>query len=147
MDNKLIRQTNLRALLKDFTSDKAFANAVGMDPAHVSQIKHGKNMGDAIARKIERQTGKPVGWMDLPHTPAENGHTSDEYDNSPAPPGWYDQDVLVEAAAMLFEVVGMETAKKRGPKWTAATILKLHDLLRDPAASQLSRATILRLLD
>lgn len=67
MDTKTIRRNNLRLLRDQYDSQKAFAEAVRMDPGHVSQINTGhRQMGDKVARDIETVLHLPFGWMDTP---------------------------------------------------------------------------------
>lgn len=52
----------------------AFGDKIGVSPSRVSQligIKPTKNIGNATARLIEVEFGKPVGWLDVPHDDAE----------------------------------------------------------------------------
>lgn len=66
MEIKEIRRKNLGVLLEN-TTHIAFAEKAGMAAAHVSQIVNGsRNMGDKIARRIEKKLSLPVGWMDGP---------------------------------------------------------------------------------
>ncbi len=68
MDVRQARKTNLSALMGRYRSDRAFAEAVGIAPAHVSQMKHGRRqLGDEVARRIESALHFPRGWMDHPH--------------------------------------------------------------------------------
>jgi phage repressor protein C with HTH and peptisase S24 domain len=68
-----IRRANARALAKQVGTAAAFGERVGMDGSQVSQII-GKNpvkdIGNAIARRIETSFGKPKGWMDVAHDSA-----------------------------------------------------------------------------
>ena len=46
---------------------QAFAALVEIHPGVWSNIRRGKvGVGDAMARRIECRTGKPVGWLDAP---------------------------------------------------------------------------------
>ena len=46
---------------------QAFAALVEIDPGVWSNIRRGKvGVGDAMARRIECRTGKPIGWLDAP---------------------------------------------------------------------------------
>ena len=67
MDSKAIRRANLIGLLREFRTLQAIATQTDTVAAHLSQIKNGvRNMGDAVARKLERALHKPEGWMDMP---------------------------------------------------------------------------------
>lgn len=71
MDVYEIRNRNLLWLLAANKAsgqlDKDFGQrAGGIGPAHLSQLKGGKRMGDDIARGIDSGLGKPPGWMDTP---------------------------------------------------------------------------------
>lgn len=66
---KQIRRDNLRALAEKHPTLAAFAERMDMSPAHVSQLINGhRNMGDAVARKLEKKAGLPEGYMDVTHT-------------------------------------------------------------------------------
>lgn len=68
MENKDIRRQNLLLLVKEHGTLKSLADATDSAPAHLSQIKNGmREMGDAVARRIEAMTNKPRGWMDTLH--------------------------------------------------------------------------------
>lgn len=66
-----IRKLNYEILRKASALNKsAFAEKIETDPSYISQIfsdKTDRNMGDDLARKIEKLTGKPRGWMDALH--------------------------------------------------------------------------------
>lgn len=54
VDSKTIRRNNLRQLFGQYGSQKAFAEAAGLDPGHVSQMNTGhRAVGDKIARHSE----------------------------------------------------------------------------------------------
>lgn len=68
MDARQAREANFAALLKLYKNNRVFAEAAGLVPAHVSQLKNRvRAMGDEIARRIERKLRLPHGWMDQPH--------------------------------------------------------------------------------
>lgn len=65
VDNKTIRRENLLGLLKQRKYDADFARAYDLSDRLISQIKNGtREMGDDLARKMEKAMGKPKGWMD-----------------------------------------------------------------------------------
>ncbi|HHR6166578.1 TPA: LexA family transcriptional regulator [Providencia alcalifaciens] len=71
MENKDIRRANLRALMNEYISSghtKAqFADKLDMPASQLSQITSDRavrNIGDAIARKIETLLSLPTGWLD-----------------------------------------------------------------------------------
>lgn len=79
MDVYEIRHKNLLWLLAANKASGHLAKdfgqrAGGIVPAHLSQLKAGKRMGDDIARGIDAGLGKPAGWMDSP-----------QWDGAPAP--------------------------------------------------------------
>jgi len=64
-----IRKRKLSNLIREYGTQKAFAEAAGLDVGHVSQMMTGRrSIGERVARKIEKNLGKPEGWMD-----SENG--------------------------------------------------------------------------
>lgn len=67
------RRARLRELIDQFKTIEALAEATGTSAAYLSQISNGirdsktgkpRNMGTALARKIELALKKTVGWMD-----------------------------------------------------------------------------------
>lgn len=71
-----LRHANLLALLADYPSIQAFADAIERSHSQVSQLKNRNRhstsgepraIGDDMARHIEAKLGKPVGWMDTQH--------------------------------------------------------------------------------
>lgn len=67
MDNKAIRRANLVGLIKEFETIARLARHTGAVASLLSQIKNGtRQMGDDVARRLERALKKPEGWMDLP---------------------------------------------------------------------------------
>jgi len=72
MDIKEIRRTNLRTYIKQFAGDnqRKFADQYDLNAAHISQMVTGhREVGDKIARKLERALKLTFGQMD--HTPSE----------------------------------------------------------------------------
>ncbi len=74
MDIKEIRRTNLNALLQKYLATgkqkKDFAEICGIAAAQLSQLlgeKSVRNIGDAIARRVETSLGYSRGWMDVVH--------------------------------------------------------------------------------
>lgn len=88
-----VRLANLRLLIAEAGSAEALARTTGTSGAYLSQIRSGtpyrsgrsRRMGDNLAAKLERATGKPLGWMDEPH-PA--GPAPDDADGAGASPAW-----------------------------------------------------------
>lgn len=77
MDINGIRLQNYNLLLRMFRDRpdqaglpahgllKRFAEHVSVSPRYLSHINNGrKNIGDALARRLETESGKPFGWMD-----------------------------------------------------------------------------------
>jgi hypothetical protein len=50
--------------------EQAFAATLQISPSMWSQIKASRPIGDKLGRQIESLSGKPVGWLDEPHTSA-----------------------------------------------------------------------------
>lgn len=65
---KQIRKDNLKILLGDFNTKKAFADATGIKSSYLSHLvsdKEGtKEIGQLTARRFEEKLGKEPGWMD-----------------------------------------------------------------------------------
>jgi len=77
MDIKQIRRTNLLLLMERERSKAAFARKVGTDPAYISQILSEKTraeIGDTLARNIEKAYELTHGWMDNFPAAAEEVH-------------------------------------------------------------------------
>jgi len=79
MDIKSLRRVNLLLAMEEFMAErqtgsgrpreKDFAEYCEINPEHLSQMKHGhRQIGDSIARRLEKKLGKPYAWMDLRHT-------------------------------------------------------------------------------
>lgn len=64
------RRANLDLLLRDHFADSRAQMSIRLDMSRsqISQLfsKH-RNVGDAIARRLETVCGLPVGWMDVDH--------------------------------------------------------------------------------
>lgn len=78
-----IRHENLRALINEFGSQAEIARRCDASDVYISQIvkKHPdtktnrpRQIGDAMARRLEEGCGKDVGWMDNLHTYSIDGH-------------------------------------------------------------------------
>lgn len=78
MNSTQIRFTNFLALFKEFRDAnpelpdrgmlKLFAEKLELSDRYLSHVKNGrKPIGSNTARHIEAKTGKPSGWMDVPH--------------------------------------------------------------------------------
>lgn len=74
-----IRLANLEALVREFGTLDAVATRAESTSVYLSQLRNGtidqktgkgRQMGNAIARRLEKACGKPSGWMDAPHTSA-----------------------------------------------------------------------------
>lgn len=85
-----IRLHNLRALIAEFGSIARLAEAADVSEKYLSQLNNRATMpsgtrrkiGDTVAEKLERGTGKPSGWMDTdrrgtPTVDALNGTESE----------------------------------------------------------------------
>jgi len=79
-DTSQVRRGNLIALFHEYASSKVqtkgattglqqeFAQALKIHPSLWSLLKSGKRqVGDKLARQIERLMDKPIGWLDLVH--------------------------------------------------------------------------------
>ena len=67
MDSFDIRRENLMELAKQYKRQNIFCEMIEMNPSYMSQIKsRRKNVGDQIARMVEKKLGLPHGYMDLP---------------------------------------------------------------------------------
>lgn len=68
MTREEIRRENARRLASNAGAKAAFARLVGMDASQVSQLigpSPSKNIGNSIARRIERAHHLPEGWLDV----------------------------------------------------------------------------------
>lgn len=66
-----IRRANVRALITQLGGQAEFGRRIDMSDSQVSQLvgeKHTKNIGNIIARRIEKALGKPEGWLDVDQT-------------------------------------------------------------------------------
>lgn len=62
---KEIRRECLHRLVDGYPTQRQFADAVGLSPAHLNQMlgEH-REVGDQVARRIEAALGLSVGFMD-----------------------------------------------------------------------------------
>lgn len=78
MDVHQTRITNFLALFRQYRDAnshlpnrgmlKSFSERVGVSPVYLSHVKCGrKEIGGAVARKIEAACGHDVGWLDQSH--------------------------------------------------------------------------------
>lgn len=70
MDMHQIRLKNLLLVIEKAGSQARLADYVGIKSSYISQIKspkHPTNMGNDIARRIEKAMNLPFGWMDNLH--------------------------------------------------------------------------------
>lgn len=69
MKIELVRYENFMKLLNSYDgSDREFADAAGISPMYISQMKNKvRSVGKNSARKIEKGLDKPDGWMDARH--------------------------------------------------------------------------------
>lgn len=70
MDIREIRRSNLELLLTEFGTIAALARKAETDPSYISQIRSKvtkREMGDSLARKLEKAANKWHGWMDHGH--------------------------------------------------------------------------------
>lgn len=66
-----IRLTNLRALIKKAGGPTDAARKLDMEASQLSQIAGPnpvRNIGTALARRIEQAFHRPEGWLDVPHS-------------------------------------------------------------------------------
>lgn len=66
MDTKEIRVANLRALLAEEDGKQVrLAGRLGVSPSQLNQWFSGvRTISEESARKLEKASGKPVGWLD-----------------------------------------------------------------------------------
>lgn len=82
METKDIRRNNLRALMDTFVregmSKADFADTAGLtNAAQLSQLTSHtpvRNVGDLVARRVEKALNLPHGWLDVPHAVEELPH-------------------------------------------------------------------------
>ena len=77
-----IRLENLRRLVAEAGTASELARRAGVSVSYLSHIRLGRpypsgnprRMGDRLAATLEQAMGRPLGWMDQPHAPAD-AHT------------------------------------------------------------------------
>ena len=68
-----IRRYHLRRLWEGYPTQRQFADATDLAPAHISQMLTGnREMGDSVARRIEVSLGLAPGTLDRDELPIEN---------------------------------------------------------------------------
>jgi len=73
-----IRRLNLKRLIARYATQREFAAAIELVPAHVSQMVNGvRNVGNETAEKIETRLALGAGWLDREHP-----------DDASEPPPW-----------------------------------------------------------
>lgn len=100
MDMHQIRLKNLLLVIEKAGSQARLADYVGIKSSYISQIKspkHPTNMGNDIARRIEKAMNLPFGWMDHLHDEPETLPNCLDYAPANAP-------VLDEKTAMMIEM-------------------------------------------
>ena len=85
MDVKSNRKVNILNQLAIYRAqgwtDKKFATHCGIEPAHLSQMKSGvRNVGDEVARRIEKALDLEYGYLDLKYGPAELKRELESYE-------------------------------------------------------------------
>lgn len=112
-----IRHDNLLALIKEFGSQAEIARRCDTSDVYISQIvkKHPdaktnrpRQVGDAMARRLEEGCGKAVGWMDNLHTYTTNGYIDAVVLAMEAMPEWQRMQTMRIVAALA----GDETPEK-----------------------------------
>lgn len=79
MDMHQIRLKNLLLVIEQAGSQARLADYVGIKSSYISQIKsptHPTNMGNDIARRIEKAMNLPFGWMDHLHDESTDTETT-----------------------------------------------------------------------
>ena len=69
MDTKEIRRTNLRLLAEQYGGQRELADKADIMPSqlsHIIGINPIRNLGEQLARKIERNLGLSSGFLDQP---------------------------------------------------------------------------------
>lgn len=68
------RRANLRTVLREQGGPVNFAKKLGQaGPSFLSQMVNGHRViTEKTCRRIEREAGKPIYWMDQPHTSTES---------------------------------------------------------------------------
>lgn len=62
------RQAALLTVIQEVGGQTELAAMIGTPKTHISAMASGKRgVGDELAARIERKTGKPAGWMDAQH--------------------------------------------------------------------------------
>lgn len=76
---KEIRAANLQLLKQEMGTLTALAKAAETSPAYLGQILNGmRGMGDSLARKLETNCSKPMGWMDQLQVESSGPRTIEE---------------------------------------------------------------------
>jgi plasmid maintenance system antidote protein VapI len=103
---RTIRKSNLLAQIDRFGSQRAFAEQAGLAPAHVSQmVTDRRNMGDEVARRIEKNLDLSEGYMDVQHQ--SEGYPGYEYAGHRTKVADNDSDAL---HSMLLKIDRVEQA-------------------------------------
>ena len=112
-DNKLpdisdIRRENLRALEKEAGGRKTLSEAMDIQYSQLTNVlstNYSRNIGSSMARKAEKATGKPEGWLDQPQN-ALSSDTSLKHEN-----GIHTIPLFTWAQISLFVDTGLQYAQ------------------------------------
>ncbi|MDQ5908313.1 MAG: family transcriptional regulator [Pseudomonadota bacterium] len=67
------RRDHLRRLMQGYSSQRQFADAMGLSASYINQILTGvREMGGLVSRRIETALGLPEGYFDTPLSPPAN---------------------------------------------------------------------------
>lgn len=115
-----IRRANLARAVALAGTAAALGRLAEIDPAYFSQIKTGapdsktgkaKEMGDAVARKIESAIGMPIGWMDADHDDARPSlRIHDIAHEELLRDEFFEKTLSPQAQALIEEIRGIDRA-------------------------------------
>lgn len=130
-----------------FGTQGAFNQYVnGYIPLNIKQLLNFAQFFDVSPNEIFPELAETLGRYRYEYDPANGSLELHELREGGTRYNATNIEIFTEATQFLFDVIGLDVAQHRGAQWTAGTLLKLHDLFQDPAAKNLDRKTILKLI-
>ena len=122
------------------------ARSLGVSKSIVSNWLSGKTVTMSSANLAKAATALDVSgsWLGDGLGPLKMVKASDNpnpYNDTSA-----HLDAMRKATRFAIEYIGLTAMEKRGPDWTADTIIKLYEFFKDPNSHQITPESIIKLI-